>query len=149
MAMDCDVDLPLVLYSYSLAFEQFNLGVVLFGLKLAICPFTRYDDTIVAIWSFLVVVDHPIRKVFFVTSTVQPSIHPQFDIAALFNEDIRDQMVTGLADATLYDVHLEPEILDPGVTLLRLPGDLIDDRPVNADNVIQVLQEKVFSTLIV
>ena len=39
VAMDRYVDLPLVLYSYSIAFEQFNLQVILFGLKLVICPF--------------------------------------------------------------------------------------------------------------
>ena len=101
IAMDCYVDFPLVLYSYGLAFEQFNLGDVLFGLKLAICPFTRYDYIMVVPRPFLVGADHPVDKILFVTSMTQPSVHPQFAIITLFNEDIRDQLVTGLADVIL------------------------------------------------
>ena len=139
IAMDCYVDFSLVLYSYSLAFEQFNLGDVLSGLKLAICPFTRYDDIMVTLRPFLVGADHPVNKVFFVTSPAQPSVHPWFAVGTLFKQDVHAQLVTGLADVMLCGVCLEPESLDPGATLLRLPDYLIDNEPTNADNVIQFL----------
>ena len=74
--MYCYVEFPIVLYSYSLAFGQFNLGFVPFGLKLAICPSTRYDGIMVVLRSFLAGANHPVDKIFFVTSMAQPSIHP-------------------------------------------------------------------------
>ena len=97
----------------------------------------------VSLRPFLVRADHPVNKVFFVTSMAQPSVNPQFAVVTLFNEDIHDQLVTGLADVTLYGVCLEPESLDPNTTLLHLPDNLIDNEPANADNVIQVLLEEV------
>ena len=141
--MDRYVNFHLVLHSCRLAFEQFNLGVVLFGLKLAICPFTRYDIIVVVLWPFLVGANHPVEKIFFVTSMAQPSVHPQFAIITLFEGAICDKLVTGLVDATLYGVRLEQESLDPDATLLHLPANLIDDGHVNADNVIQVFREEV------
>ena len=137
------VNIPLVMHPYSLASEQFNLQVTLFGLKKAIYPSTRYDDTMLILRPFLVGANQPINKVFFVTSMAQPIVHPQFSVITLFEEAIRDQLVMGLADVMLYGVCLKPENLDPYATLLCLPDDLIDSEPENADDVIQVLQEEI------
>ena len=99
-AMDRYVDIPLVMHPYSLTFEQFNLQVTIFGLELAICHFIRYDDIMVFLRPFLVGANQPVNKFFFVTSMKQPSVHPQFAVVTLSNEDIRDQLVTCLADVT-------------------------------------------------
>ena len=57
-------------------------------------------------------------------------------MTTLFEEAIRDQLVTGLTDVTLYGVRLEPESLDLDATFRSLPDNLIHN--VNANNVIQV-----------
>ena len=92
VAMNRNVEAPLVIHPYSLVYEQFRLQITLFALKIVICPYTRYDDIMVLIRPLIVgLVGHanqPINEIFMVTMVAQPSIHPQFAVITLFEDAI-------------------------------------------------------------
>ena len=61
----------------------------------------------------------------------------------MFEETIRDLLVTGLADGVLFGVHLELEELHPKDSLLHIPDDVFESEPDNTGDAIQALQRGV------
>ena len=57
----------------------------------------------------------------------------------MFEETIRDLLVTGLADGELSGVCLEPERLHPQDSLLRIPDDVFESEAGNTGDAIQAL----------
>ena len=55
--------------------------------------------------------------------------------------------MTGLADGVIYGVPLRPERLSPTDVVLRIPDDVIDDEPNNADEVVQALRDEVLGPI--
>ena len=119
---------PLVTFHWNLAFEDNRLGTVRHVLRVAVCPHTRSHDLMVLVRPILaslvpdpvpdlnVIIPRPINridKIFYATAVSQPSHHPQFIVITVFEETIRNLLVTGLADDGLFGVCLELERLHP------------------------------------
>ena len=51
--MDRFVAPPLVVFHWSLAFDDHMLQIIRFGLKVKVCPYTRSDDLMVLVWPIL------------------------------------------------------------------------------------------------
>ena len=158
--MDRYDNAPWVMFPWSLAYEEYRLQIVLFGLKVRVCPYTRSDDIMVLVRPLLAssipvpvpnpnpagLVQHPdshTNEIFYVTTMALPSVHPQFAVITVFEEAVLNRLLTSLADGIIFDARLEPEHLHPDATLLCIPYDVIDSEPGNANNVIQALREEV------
>ena len=61
----------------------------------------------------------------------------------MFEDTIRDLLVTGLADGELFGVCLEPEGLHPDVSLLRIPNNVFESEPDNTGDAIHALRRGV------
>ena len=85
----------------------------------------------------------PIDAIFYVNKMAQPSFHPQYAVITVFEEMVLNSLLTGLADGVIFDVPLKPERLFPDDALLRIPNDIIEAEPDNANNVVQDLREEV------
>ena len=53
----------------------------------------------------------------------------------MFEETIRNLLITGLADGVLFGVRLEPEGLHPEDSLLRISNNVFDSEPDNTGDV--------------
>ena len=74
----------------------------------------------------------------------RPSHHPQFIIIiTVFEEAIRDWLISELADDELFGVRLDPKILYPQDSVLRIPDDIFASEPDNSDEVIQNLRHRI------
>ena len=126
--MDRPIVTPLVLVRWNLAGVNKALGTVRHAFKVTICPHTRFDDLLVVMRPILHllaaapgsngVVPRPIHRVdemFYATTVSRPSHHPQFIVITIFEETIRDCLISELADDELPGVRLEPEIASPGL----------------------------------
>ena len=85
------------------------------------------------------VIPRPINRIdeiFYATTVSQPSHHPQFIIITVFEETIRDLLVTGLADGELFGVRLEPDKVHPQDSLLHIPDDVFECEPENTGDAI-------------
>ena len=119
---------PLILLRWTLFVEDSMLGTVRHALKVSICPHTRSDDLLIVMRPILHhlatipdsngVILRPINRIdemFYATTVSRPSHHPQFIVITIFEETIRDCLISELADDELFGVRLEPEIASPGL----------------------------------
>jgi hypothetical protein len=147
VAMDRYVAPPRVICPWTLGYEAFQTEALRFGLKIAISALTRSKDIMVPVQHILdnlvPIPSSPIDEIFYVTRVTQPCLHPQFAVITVFNEAILESLLTGLADGVIYGVPLRPERLSPTDVVLRIPDDVIDDEPNNADEVVQALRDEV------
>ena len=115
-------------------------------MKVAVCPHARSDDLMVQVRPILVsLVPNPVSdsngiiprrvnrldRIFYATTVSQPNHHPQFIVITLFEEAIRDLLITGLVDGVLFGVRLEPERLHPEDSLLCISDNVIESEPDN------------------
>ena len=73
----------------------------------------------------------------------QPSLHPQYAVITVFEETVLESLLTCLADGVIYGVPSRPECSFPDDVVLRIPGDIINDEPDNAGDVVQALRDEV------
>ena len=144
---------PLVVFRWSLAVENSKLGAVRYALRVPVCPHTRYDDLMILVRPILFllatvpdsnnVIPRPVNRIdeiFYATIVSQPSHHPHFIIITVFEETIRNLLITGLADDELFGVCLEPEVFHPKDSLLRILDGVFQSEPANTGNPIQALR---------
>ena len=136
------------MYHYSLIYDQFKLQVTLYTLKIAIYPYpyTRYDGIMGLVRPLLI--DHAnellsIDEICMVKTVALPSIHPQFAVITMFEENTLNKLLASLTEGMLYHVRLELERLDPDATLVCIPNDLIIAEPLNANKVAQALRDNI------
>ena len=117
VTMERRVPPPRFVFHWNLTSDDHMLGTVCHGLKVAICPHTRSDDLMILVWPILAsLVPNPVLnskgivprciicldKPFYATAVSQPSHHPQFIVITVFEEAIRDLLITCLADGVLF-----------------------------------------------
>ena len=73
----------------------------------------------------------------------QPSHHCQLIVTTVFEEALRDLLITYLADGVLSGVRLELERLHPKDSLMCIPNNVIESEPDNTGNVIQALRMEI------
>ena len=108
---------PLVVFCWSLDVEDNRLGTVCHTLRVSVCPHTRSDDLMILVRPILFlfatvpdsngVIPYPVNRIdeiFYATAVSQPSHHPQFIVITVFEETIRDLLITGLAGDELFGV---------------------------------------------
>ena len=86
---------------------------------------------------------HRVGEMFYATAVSRPSHHPQFIVITAFEESIRDRLLSELADDELFGARLNPKILYPQDSVLRIPNDIFASEPDNSGNVIQNLRERI------
>ena len=141
---DCCVETTHVMYQYTLGYKQFRLQVNLRAMKITICPYTRAYNILGLVRPLLVANDNKLLgddEVFLATTEELPGIHPKFAMLTIFEEATFNILMTGLDNAELYHVRLQPTQLDPNATLIRIPSSITDTKHTNADNVTQALWE--------
>jgi hypothetical protein len=154
--MDRPIITPLILVRWNLACEDRALGTVRHAFKVTICPHTRSDDFLVIMRPILRllaaasgsngVVSRPIQHVdemFYAAAVSRPSHHPQFIVITVFEESIRDHLISELADEELFGIRLDPKILYPQDSVLRIPDNIFASEPDNSDEVIQNLRHRI------
>jgi len=146
----------LILLRWTLFVEDSMVGTVRHSLEVSIYPHTRSEDLLIVMRPILHhlaiipgsngVIPCPVNridKMFYATAVSRPSHHPQFIVITVFEETIRDRLISELADDELFGVRLEPEILHPQDSVLRIPDDIFASEPDNSGDVIQNLRERI------
>ena len=147
---------PLVLLRWTLCREDDMLGVCRYALKVKICPHTRADDLLVLLRPVIYllatrpdsngIISRPVKRIdemFYATTVSHPSHHFQFIIITVFEEVIRDLLISELADEELFGVRLEPEKLRAQDSVLRIPDHIFRSEPDNDGDVILNLRERI------
>ena len=154
--MDRPIVTPLVLVRWNLASVDGALGTIRHAFKVTVSPHTRSNDVLhimIPILRLLAatsksngVIPRPVQRVdemFYAVPVSQPSHHPQFIVVTVFEESIRDLLISGLADEELFGIRLDPKVLYPQDSVLRIPDAIFASEPDNPDQVIQCLRHHI------
>ena len=117
VTMERRIPPPRIVSHWNLAFDDHRLGTGCHGLKVAVFPHARSDNLMFQVCPILAsLVPDPVPdsngviprrvnclgEVFYATAVSQPSHHPQFIVITVFEEAIRDLLITCLADGVLF-----------------------------------------------
>ena len=154
--MDRPIVTPLVLVRWNLASVDGALGTVRHAFKVTVSPHTRSNDVLhimIPILRLLArtsksngVIPRLVQRVdemFYAVPISQPSHQPQFLVITVFEESIRDHLISELADEELFGIRLDPKVLYPQDSVLCIPDDIFASEPDNPDQVIQCLRHQI------
>ena len=135
-----------MMYRFDLDYLQYKLGVVLYALRINICPYTRERDILGPDEPLLVNTAIGLDNLFLATVEERPSIHPQFAVLVTVEESTFDLLVRGLVAAELYSVQCDTVRLGPNhldqPTPMHIPNRFPAAKHANPDAVIQILREE-------
>ena len=107
---------PLIVYHWTLGFEDHWLGTVLYALEVTVCAHARIDRLMKLMLPILAAFNpnpaipprddtfwpsNRVDSMFYATSLSWPSHHPQLTVVTFFDEAIHDSLMMGLTDGVL------------------------------------------------
>ena len=131
---------------FDLDYLQYKLWLVLYALRINICPYTRERDILGPVEPLLVNTAIGLDNLFLATVEERPSIHPQFAVLVTVEESTFDLLVRELVAAELYSVQCDTVRLGPNhldqPTPMHIPNRFPAAKHANPDAVIQILREE-------